>query len=239
MRPETCATSATMVDARPATGLLAALVALVLALGVLCAAPTAAWAASDDIASGTSGTCHWVIDADGVLTISPSNGKSGTLKSVSKDSDVPWYSYEESITSAVIEEGVSAGESADNLFDGCENMTSIEGLSNLDVSGTTSMFRMFQGCHDLQSIDLSSWDVSNVTEMDAMFRYCIDLTSLDLSSWDVSSVEDMSWMFCGCSSLESIDLSSWDVSSVEDMAVCSLAAPARPPSTSPPGTSRP
>ena len=32
-----------------------------------------------DIASGTCGTCSWVIDSEGVLTISPTDGVSGTL----------------------------------------------------------------------------------------------------------------------------------------------------------------
>lgn len=40
---------------------------------------TKVYAADDDIGSGTSGTCTWVIDSEGVLTISPTDGISGTL----------------------------------------------------------------------------------------------------------------------------------------------------------------
>ena len=46
------------------------------------------------IASGTSGTCSWVIDDDGVLTIRPSNGVEGTLQSTMRQS---WYSQRSQI----------------------------------------------------------------------------------------------------------------------------------------------
>ena len=68
--------------------------------------------------SGTSGTCEWTIDSDGLMTISPADGEeTGTLLQLDKlceSSDVPWYKYRKSVTRVVIEEGItyrSAGSS--------------------------------------------------------------------------------------------------------------------------------
>ena len=67
-----------------------------------------AWAA---IASGTSGTCSWVIDDAGVLTISPTNGTSGTLASVSSGNG-PFYNYRTNVKKVIVEPGVKTGAQA-------------------------------------------------------------------------------------------------------------------------------
>ncbi|KAB1634562.1 hypothetical protein F8C90_10665 [Ellagibacter isourolithinifaciens] len=78
----------------------------------------------------TCGTCRWMIDARGCLTIAPMEGAdSGNL---SYWKDTPWYDYRDSITSAKIKDGV--------------------------VAATT--FRMFRGCSRLISVDLSGLDTS-------------------------------------------------------------------------------
>ena len=43
------------------------LLVLSITVGLIIALNRASFAADDDIASGTSGTCSWVIDKDGVL----------------------------------------------------------------------------------------------------------------------------------------------------------------------------
>ena len=80
------------------------------------------FAADDDIASGTSGTCSWVIDSEGVLTISPTDGVSGTLDSYYDFyTRAPWNGYSEDITKVVIANGVHANEGCQNLFNGLKN----------------------------------------------------------------------------------------------------------------------
>ena len=59
-------------------------------------------------------------------------------------------------------------------------------ISGWDVSGVTSMERMFDNA-DAFDGDLSEWDVSNVQNMGAMFRNTLSFNQ-DISSWDVSSV---------------------------------------------------
>ena len=60
---------------RPYTGGAEAFIAAALSLAAF------AGDAYADIASGTSGTCSWVIDDAGTLTIRPTDGVSGTLAS--------------------------------------------------------------------------------------------------------------------------------------------------------------
>ena len=83
----------------------------------------------------TCGTCRWMIDAHGCLTIAPmEDADSGELPYWK---DAPWYDHRDSITSAKIKDGV--------------------------VAATT--FRMFRNCSRLISVDLSGLDTSKVTEM--------------------------------------------------------------------------
>ena len=109
------------------------------------------------------------------------------------------------------------GDTLESLFDGWENLTTINGLGNLNTSKVEDMEHMFDGCGDLKTLDLSSWDTSKVTNMEKMFEGCSSLTTLDLSGWDTSNVEDMESMFERCGSLTTLDLSGWDTSNVEDM----------------------
>lgn len=82
---------------------------------------------------------------------------------------------------------------------------------NFDTSDVTSMARMFKGCTNLQSIDVSSFNTSNVTVMTYMFSECSNLTYLDLSSFEVPNVFEMLGMFLDCSSLRTIYVGeSWD-----------------------------
>lgn len=84
------------------------------------------------------------------------------------------------------------------------NVTSIQGLSNLNTSIVTDMNSMFIMCSSLTSLDLSSFNTSNVTNMNGMFMGCSKLQALDLSSFDVSNVTDMRMMIASCSELTTI-----------------------------------
>ena len=113
--------------------------------------------------SGTDGSCSWVIDDNGVLTISPSDGVSGTLSSYTSGNG-PWYNYRSQIKKVVVNPGVKAGTSCYRLFYSFSNCTEMD-LSNLDTSNVTSMREMFNGCSGLTSLDVSRFDTSNVTIM--------------------------------------------------------------------------
>jgi len=130
-----------------------------------------------------------------------------------------------------------------------QNVTSIEGLENIDTRNVVNMSGMFVAMISLTSLDLSSFDTTNVTnmmgiflEMDSltalnvsnfntskvtdmmgMFNYLPSLQSLDVSSFDTSNVTNMMGMFGGCSALTNLDLSSFDTSNVTDMSMMFVA----------------
>ena len=88
----------------------------------------------------------------------------------------------------------------------------------LNTSNVTDMYRMFDCCYSLTSLDLSNWDTSKVTNMDHMFYYCSGLTSITFGgSFNTSKLAYMQNMFHNCSGLTSLDLSNWDTSNVINM----------------------
>ena len=182
----------------------------------------------EDIASGTSGTCSWVIDCEGILRISPTDGVSGQLASytatnlalndIKRQSGVPWIknnSYD--ITKVFFEEGVQLGNSCNYLFYGLENCTEIDMANINSVSNVTSMEDMFGSCTKVSNLDVANWDVSNVTSLDNIFYRCTSLTSLDVSSWDTRNTINMGRMFNNCTGLTSLDVSNFNTSNVTNM----------------------
>ena len=102
-------------------------------------------------------------------------------------------------------------------FCGCENLTEIEGIENLNTENVTDMASMFVDCSSLTSLDVSRFNTENVTDMKTMFSNCSSLTSLDISSFNTENVTDMSWMFDSCEKLASLDLSHFNTKNVEYM----------------------
>ena len=160
----------------------------------------------------TSGTCQWMIDCDGCLTIEPLPGvASGKLGSHS------WAEKKDRITSVVIKSKVvSSSDDCRNMFSDFTNLKKAD-LSGLDTSNATDMSGMFYRCISLTSLDVSKFDTSNVTDMSRMFAFCIKPRFLDVSKFDTSNVTDMSEMFESCEGLTSPDVSKFDTSNVADM----------------------
>jgi len=128
------------------------------------------------------------------------------------------------IPNELIIDGYWAGELVDTsqmtsmwqMFRGCSQLQSLD-VSGWDVSKVTRTGLMFYGCSQLQNLDVSNWDTSNFVAVDSMFYQCYQLQTLNVSNWDTSSVTNMREMFVGCSQLQNIDVSNWDTSSVTDM----------------------
>ena len=123
-----------------------------------------AWYGLNRIASGTFGEgCTWTLDWRGTLTISPTNGVSGTMSKLSLPQNKFFY-----VNKVVIAEGVRAPEDSSYLFSGV-TAHAID-AAGLDVSGVTNMSCMFAGCFSLRDVSgLSGWDTSSVTDMSVMF----------------------------------------------------------------------
>ena len=89
-------------------------------------------------------------------------------------------------------------------FNGCANLTDIEGIENLNTQNVTDMSWMFNCCYALTSLDVSNFNTEKVTNMSNMFGSCEKLSSLDLSNFNTERVEKMSFMFSVCSTLQTI-----------------------------------
>lgn len=167
------------------------------------------------------GSCLWKLDDSGCLNIKPQHGNKGVLSNgfgdYSQNQDTyAWLRLRNQIKEVKIADGVSTGTNANNLFNGCSNLVSVN-IEALDTSTAEDMSYMFQGCSSLPALDLSKFDTSCVTRMDSMFGGCSSLKALRLSSFDTRSVTSMSGMFNNCSSLRSVDVSSFDTSNVSSM----------------------
>ena len=117
---------------------------------------------------------------------------------IGKYGDLPWYIYSDKITKVdIINEIKPIYTSC--WFLGMKNLTEIKGLNNLDTSNTIRMDGMFEGCENIEELDLSNFDTSKVTTMCSMFRNTRKLRNLNLSSFNTTNVTDMSSMFKNCS----------------------------------------
>ena len=67
------------------------------------------------------------------------------------------------------------------------------------------MERMFHGCYNLNSLNLSAFDTSHVQIMNHMFFGCQSLVTLDISNFDTSSLTKADWMFQFCFNLQYIN----------------------------------
>ena len=167
--------------------------------------------------SASSGTCGddltWTLDDDGVLTISGT----GTMNAYSTSSTAPWYDSRTSITSVVVEEGVtSIGVYA---FYNCTKMTSCSfpdglekirnyaffgctALTSIEIPSTVTSFAncIFYGCTALASVTFG--DDSELTSIGTYaFENCTALTSIEIPS-TVTSIG--TGAFSGCTTLASV-----------------------------------
>ena len=102
-------------------------------------------------------------------------------------------------------------------FNGCTDLTTIEGIEYLNTENVTDMSGMFWGCRALTTLDVSHFNTQNVTNMSYMFSDCSALTTLDVSHLDTQNVTNMYYMFSGCSALTTLDVSNFNTQNVTDM----------------------
>ena len=100
----------------------------------------------------------------------------------------------------------------ERIFQGCSDLISLD-LTNFDTTNITSMGWMFNKCHKLKEIKgLNKFNTSKVNNMRCMFQECNEIEYLDLSNFDTSNVTDMGWMFWGCNNLKSLNLLNFELS---------------------------
>ena len=102
-------------------------------------------------------------------------------------------------------------------FNGCTDLTTIEGIEYLNTENVTDMSGMFWGCRALTTLDVSHFDTQNVTNMSYMLSDCSALTTLDVSNFNTQNVTNMYYMFSNCSALTTLDVSNFNTQNVTDM----------------------
>ena len=102
-------------------------------------------------------------------------------------------------------------------FNGCTDLTTIEGIEYLNTENVTDMSGMFWGCAALTTLDVSHFDTQNVTNMSYMLSDCSALTTLDVSNFNTQNVTNMYYMFSNCSALTTLDVSNFNTQNVTDM----------------------
>ncbi len=121
-----------------------------------------------------------------------------------------WNEKKDVVTKVVFTEGFKEVRPTDcyQWFSNFKNLTTIEGIENLNTSEVTSMSGMFRGCSSLTSLDLSGFNTAKVTTMSGMFSGCSALKELKLSDqFTGTSLTEATYVFNDCKSLTELDLS--------------------------------
>lgn len=149
------------------------------------------------VASGDCGengdNVNWVLDADGVLTISGS----GAMEDYTWTNFVPttpWYEYRSSITKIVVEDGVTTiGSSA---------FYKLSYVTSVDISDDVLSFKAyaFASCYKIQTIELPS-NLQYIANY--CFEDCKGLTGISVPE-SVTKFGDC--VFTGCTSLSDVQL---------------------------------
>ncbi|WP_166667245.1 BspA family leucine-rich repeat surface protein [Companilactobacillus nuruki] len=174
---------------------------------------------NDNIVTGTWGTAPWTWNK---LTneITVGGGIAGPV------ADRPWKSgwgndhtgHDQIYIKKIIFNGkLQLPANCSYLFPKLYDLTSIDGIDNLDTSKVTNMSGMFSDDLSLKSLNLSNFNTSNVIDMNSMIYNCKSLTYLNISNFDTSKVTDMRLMLGYNSKLSDLDVSNFDTSKVTDM----------------------
>lgn len=118
---------------------------------------------------------------NGVLTFYYSYYKqSGDYELNTANNDPKWLSKSDNIKKVVFDKSFKDQSpwTCRKWFYKTKNLTSIEGIENLDVNDTRNMTSMFEGCYELTLLDLSSFNTPNLNIMNRMFYKCLKLTTI-------------------------------------------------------------
>lgn len=146
--------------------------------------------------------------------------KSGTLIYMPEGTATPgWQDYRADITTVTFDESFTTFQPTTTArwFNGFNELTSVNGLTNLNTSQVTTMQAMFQSCFKLTQCDVSGFNTANVTNMSSMFSFCRSLPVIDVSNFNTAKVTTMYAMFQGCNVVTTLDLSSFNTAKVTDM----------------------
>ena len=154
-------------------------------------------------ADKSKGRSTYVRFKDGTLTFYYSYFKQdGDYELNSGQDDPVWMRKKSSITKAVFDRSFK-----DQSPWTCRrwfyktNLCTIEGIENLDVSGTRNIASMFQECKNLTVLDLSTFNTANLNIMNNTFYGCSSLTTIYVSDKFTQPKQKGNLVFEGCNQL--------------------------------------
>lgn len=100
--------------------------------------------------------------------------------------------------------GVVANKNCNEMFAGFTNLTSINGLENLNKTNISTIEGMFKNCSSLVSLDFSSFKDVKPINMSNVFFGCKSIKEIDLSYFDLTGVKQYLNVFNNCKDLESV-----------------------------------
>ena len=133
-------------------------------------------------------------------------------------SDVPRdisKKYASKVTSATITPAFNTNVkpiSCAYWFIGCDKITAIDGIEDLNTSESLSFFAMFYGTRKISDFDMRKWETGNVKFMAHMFDFGVGHQSIDVSHFDTHNVMDFRWMFGSCYNVKELNTSSFSIS---------------------------
>ena len=142
---------------------------------------------------------------NGVLTFYYSYYKQSGDYGLNSGADNPeWYENRKNITKAVFDKSFKDQSpwTCRRWFFQAYALTSIEGIENLDVSGTRNITSMFESCKRLTVLDLSNFYTPNLNIMNNVFKDCTRLTTIYASDKFQIGKQQGSDVFTGCDNLK-------------------------------------
>ena len=116
-----------------------------------------------------------------------------------------WYDSRGSVAKVVFDESFKdvRPTSCYQWFYSFSNLTTIEGIENLNTEEVTDMSEMFYNCSSLTSLDVSKFNTDKVKNMSYMFNGCSGLTTIYVSDgYTTAKVSNGLSMFYNCTSLQ-------------------------------------
>ena len=142
---------------------------------------------------------------NGVLTFYYSYYKQSDDYGLNSGAEDPgWYKNRKKITKAVFDKSFKDQSpwTCRRWFFEAYALTSIEGIENLDVSGTRNITSMFESCKRLTVLDLSNFYTPNLNIMNNVFKDCTKLTTIYASDKFQIGKQQGSDVFTGCDNLK-------------------------------------
>ena len=91
------------------------------------------------------------------------------------------------------------------MFNGCQNLEKLD-VSNLNTQNSKSLSYMFYGCTKLKEINVSNFKTANCENIANMFYNCYSLEAIDMLNWDMKNIIDCKKLFYYCTNLKNIKM---------------------------------